>query len=268
MKRLGCGLLFATLAACGGSSSSSPPPAAPEPAPAPVAANATCEGTVAKMLAMSGGDTFSDLPADKAAKWKARFADTMIAGCREDGWPQSVLDCAEAAGDEAAMDACGDDIGAEAQEKMMTRMQPFMQELTADMGVAAPMSEEAEEPAYDAEAAAAWTSGPTSVAACDAYLAVFDGFVACDKIPQQAVDASKNAVATMKEGWAALRRPEGPVEARRAAAEGCAAGMDALQQSMVTLGCAAVTPPPPALIAAPAAEPKAKGKKAKAKMAN
>jgi hypothetical protein len=255
------------LAACGGSSSSSPPPAAPEPASAPVAvaAAATCEGLVAKMMTMSGDEMFGQLPAEKQREWKGKFSDLTITACREDGWPQPVLDCADAAPDKAAMDACGDLLGAAEQEKLMARMQPFMQELMADVGAPPAVSTPPEEPSYDLEAAAAWTSGPTSVAACDGYLAVLDGYQACDKVPPQAIEVTRSAVALMADGWAALRRPDGPVEARRAAAAGCMANVSALQQSMAALDCAPVTPPPPALIAAPAAD--AKAKKAKAKKA-
>jgi hypothetical protein len=265
MKRLGSGVLLAIVAACGGSSQSSSAPAAPEPAPAPVVAGATCEGVVAKMMAMSGDEMFGQVPADKQAKWKGRFSDLMITACREDGWPQAALDCADAAPDEAAFDACGDRIGTAEEEKMRARMQPFMQELTAEVGGEPPVSAQPEEPSYDLEAAAAWTSGPTSVAACDGYLAVVDGYQACDKVPPAAIEATRSAVALMTEAWAALRRPDGPVEARRAAAAGCMASVGALQHSMAALDCAPVTPPPPALIAAPAADVKAKKAKAKVK---
>jgi hypothetical protein len=254
MKRLGSGVLSAILAACGGSSQSSPPPVASEPAPAPVAvaAAATCEGVVARMMAMSGDEMFGQMPAEKQPAWKGKFSDLLITACREDGWPQPVLDCADAAPDKATFEACGDRLGTAEQEKMMARMQPFMQELMADVGAPPAVSTQPEEPSYDLEAAAAWTSGPTSVAACDGYLAVLDGYQACDKVPPQAIEVTRSAVALMAEGWAALRRPDGPVEARRAAAAGCMANVSALQHSMAALDCAK----------------KAKAKKAKAKQAD
>jgi hypothetical protein len=268
MKRLGSSLLFVILAACGGSSP--PPPAAPEPepavAPAPAVATATCETTVDKMMAMMSGDAFDPVPADRRDHWKRRFTEVMTAACREDGWPQPVLDCAGKAETEPALEACAEGLGDVEEEKLQGRIQALITELTAD---AAPPSEPPAPPPSSSSSstaaasdAAVITSGLTSIAACDEYVAVFDAYLACDKVPPQVVEASKQGIDAMKHAWADLRGADVPREARQAASDACRQGTDALKESAAALGCAMALPPapPPAK-----AKPKKTKKGAKAK---
>jgi hypothetical protein len=81
-------------------------------------------------------------------------------------------------------------------------------------------------------------AGDTGVAECDAYLHLIDTYVACDKIPQQAKDAVRQSTQQMKQGWAMLRDPNVPVEAKRAAADACRQAIDAVKQSASAMGCA------------------------------
>src|SRR5262249_22044303 len=90
----------------------------------------------------------------------------------------------------------------------------------------------------------------TSVPECDGYLAAFDEYMSCDKIPQQAKDASCQGVAEMRQGWATLKDPSIPAEARKSAGDACRQATDALAQSAEAMGCplsiAHKAPPPPA----------------------
>jgi hypothetical protein len=92
-------------------------------------------------------------------------------------------------------------------------------------------------PSSPAPAATASASAPTGVAECDQYLSAFDRYMACPKIPQEAKDASKAGVAEMKEGWAMLRDPGVPPEAKKAAADACREAVSALRQSAKAMGC-------------------------------
>ncbi|MCE9572667.1 MAG: DUF5339 domain-containing protein [Deltaproteobacteria bacterium] len=77
----------------------------------------------------------------------------------------------------------------------------------------------------------------TGVAECDRFLDLQDRYFACDKVPQQAKDAMKQAMDQQKQAWAMLRDPNVPEEAKRAAADGCKQGGDALRQSAAAMGC-------------------------------
>jgi hypothetical protein len=192
----------------------------------------SCDATVTKMMGMQGDEMFGQMPKDKQDKWKAKFTELMVAACKEDKWSPEVLKCAFDAKDKKAMDECGDKLGKPEQEKMMKRMEPFMKEMMEDMGMGAGKPPE---PAPGAAPAAA--GEPSGVAECDAYAATFEKYMACDKVPQQAKDASKQGLDAMKQGWATLKDPNVPAESKKAAADACKAGEDALKQSATALGC-------------------------------
>lgn len=258
MKHSGPRLLVLLLAACGGSSP--PPAAAPEPAPPPVAAapQATCEATIARLNDVQGDAMVSRVRADKQASWKATFSDVMVTSCREDGWPQATLDCVAAAPDTKALDGCMKPLDEAMLEKMKARLQPHVEALMADM--------EAEPTPPSDPALAAWTSGPTGIAACDGYLFVVEAFAACaeNKTPETEA-ALNNMVATIKQGWAHLSAPGISVEERQAAADSCQQFSDAVRAQAASARCAIPPAPPPALIAAPKPEPAKKPAKAKRK---
>ena len=85
--------------------------------------------------------------------------------------------------------------------------------------------------------AAPTASADTGVPECDEYLKNFDKYMACDKIPQQAKDASKQGIEQMKQGWAMLKDPNVPAEAKKAAGDACKQAVDALKQSATAMGC-------------------------------
>jgi hypothetical protein len=80
-------------------------------------------------------------------------------------------------------------------------------------------------------------SADTGVPECDDYLKSFDKYMSCDKIPQQAKDASKQGIEQMKQGWAMLKDPNVPPEAKKAAGDACKQAVDALKQSASAMGC-------------------------------
>jgi hypothetical protein len=259
MHRLLASAALAVTVACGGSSAK--PAAAPEPAPVAVAAAPTpatpaftCAQTVAKMMGMQGDDLFGAMAADKRPTWIARFTALLTTSCEEDRWPPEVLSCSAAAKDKHEMDVCGEKVSADAQAKMMKRVEPFMQELMADMGAAAAPT------APTTTIAVA----PTGVAACDRYLATMQRYIACEQVPQQARDASAAAMQTLQASFASLSDKATTDEARRAAADACQQSTDALLQAAQAIGCtlspAATDGVEPAK---PAKQPAKKAKKAK-----
>ncbi len=81
------------------------------------------------------------------------------------------------------------------------------------------------------------TAADTGIAECDAYVAAYDKFNACDKVPAATKDASKTSIDQMKASWSSLKDPKTPEASKKAAADACKAAQDALEQSAKALGC-------------------------------
>jgi hypothetical protein len=88
-----------------------------------------------------------------------------------------------------------------------------------------------------ARAVASTTVASTTVAECDQYLALFERYMTCDKIPDQAKQASRQGIQQMEQAWAMLRDPSIAADAKQAAADACAQAVQALQQSASAMGC-------------------------------
>jgi hypothetical protein len=244
MKRLA---LCALLAACGGSSGS--------PAPsAPLAAAPTCSAVVARLMAAASDEMFEDVDEKVATRWRGRIESAMTVSCTDDRWPPALLACVDAADEDSAVDACNAHVDERVSAAMMARLQPLMSELTAELKAA----DEAEYGGYDegdeggddeiaaaaptaavpdAKAIAALRAERSGATECDQLLASYADFLVCDKVPTQAKAASTEGVEAMRASWAVLRDPNLPADARRQVADSCAAGRDALRQSLQALGC-------------------------------
>jgi len=109
-------------------------------------------------------------------------------------------------------------------------------EETKPAEVPAPAPTPAPEAAKPAEPAAAAAAG-TGIAECDAYLATVEKFAKCDKLPKEAKDAQLQGVEAMKTGWAALKDPNVPAEAKKAATDACKQSDDAMKAASTAAGC-------------------------------
>jgi hypothetical protein len=79
----------------------------------------------------------------------------------------------------------------------------------------------------------------TGVPECDAYLAAVDKYMACEKVPQAARDAQKQATDQMRSGWASWSSlPEDSRKMAQAnAATACATGLSSLKVAASASGC-------------------------------
>lgn len=77
----------------------------------------------------------------------------------------------------------------------------------------------------------------TGVPECDEYARTFDRYLACDKVPQQAKDASKANIEQMRQSWSGLKDPNVAPAAKASAADACKQATAALQSSAKALGC-------------------------------
>ena len=75
----------------------------------------------------------------------------------------------------------------------------------------------------------------TGIEECDAYVAAVKKYVECDKVPDQARDATKKGLEQMQSGWANMDKM--PDEAKKQAGEGCKQAVDALKKGAEALGC-------------------------------
>ena len=111
----------------------------------------------------------------------------------------------------------------------------------ADPAATAPATDMAKpaeaKPAEAPPAAAPAAAGSTGIAECDGYLATAEKFAKCDKLPKEAKDAQTQALEAAKTGWASLKDPNVPAEAKKAAADACKQSDDALKQAWTAAGC-------------------------------
>lgn len=101
-----------------------------------------------------------------------------------------------------------------------------------DKGSAAakPDDKKPEEKKDDKGSAAAPAAGGGDLPAeCNDYKAAMEKLAACDKMPQASKDALKQGYDAMSQGWANVGSL--PPEAKKAMADGCKQGADALMQS-------------------------------------
>jgi hypothetical protein len=66
-------------------------------------------------------------------------------------------------------------------------------------------------------------------AECNDYKAMIEKLASCEKMPQQSRDALKQGYDAMSQGWANVGAM--PAEAKKAMADGCKQGTDALKQA-------------------------------------
>lgn len=77
--------------------------------------------------------------------------------------------------------------------------------------------------------------GKTGIDECDQYVDAVMKYVECDKVPDQAREATKKGLEGMKKGWGDIDNM--PDEAKTAAADSCKTALDALQKGAEAIGC-------------------------------
>jgi hypothetical protein len=79
------------------------------------------------------------------------------------------------------------------------------------------------------------TGGSSGLADCDAYVALMDKYLSCDKVPQATRDGAKTSLDAMKSGWAnAAGLPD---DAKKSTNDACKQAADGLKQAATALGC-------------------------------
>jgi hypothetical protein len=75
----------------------------------------------------------------------------------------------------------------------------------------------------------------TGIPECDTYVALVKSYIECDKVPDQARDATRKGLEQMQEAWASIKDlPPGTI---KVAADGCKTASDALRKGADALGC-------------------------------
>lgn len=93
----------------------------------------------------------------------------------------------------------------------------------------------AEDPAEDAERPTTIETIATGLPACDEYFVLMQRYLACDKIPQETRDASRQGIEAMKQSWGDIANL--PPDVKQQTNDACMAANDALRQGATALGC-------------------------------
>jgi len=92
-------------------------------------------------------------------------------------------------------------------------------------------------PAEEKPAEAAPAAEATGIAECDAWVATAANFSKCDKIDAAAKDGMIKGLEAAKAGWAALKDPAVPADAKKAAADTCKKSEEAMKAAWTAAGC-------------------------------
>jgi len=175
-----------------------------------------------------GGDKMTPemkkMAEDMANQMKPKMKAAMSKSCKDDKWSGDALKCMDDAKTMDEMEKCEAKLTPDQKKNMDKAMNEAMGMGGGghDMGEK-PVEGSAAAPAGSAAAPAAAGDLP---AECNDYKAAIDKLSGCDKMPQQARDALKNAYDQASAGWANL-----PAEAKANLATACKAGADAVTQS-------------------------------------
>jgi hypothetical protein len=164
---------------------------------------------------------------DMAKSMGPKMKAAMTKSCKDDKWSAEALKCIDDAKTEKDFDACESKFTPEQRKNMEKAMSEAM-----GMGGGHDMDKPAGgDMAGSAAAAGGGAAAPAAgggdlPAECNDYKAAIEKLASCDKMPQQARDALKNAYDQASAGWANL-----PAEAKANLATACKVGADAVMQS-------------------------------------
>ena len=159
---------------------------------------------------------------DMANQMKPKMKAAMSKSCKDDKWSGDALKCMDDAKTMDEMEKCE----AKLTPDQKKNMDKAMSEAMGMGGGGHDMDKGVEAPAGGSAAAPAAAGGGDLPAECNDYKAAIEKLASCDKMPQQARDALKNAYDQASAGWANL-----PAEAKANLATACKAGADAVMQS-------------------------------------
>lgn len=176
-----------------------------------------------------GGDKMTPemkkMAEDMANQMKPKMKAAMSKSCKDDKWSADALKCMDDAKTMDEMEKCEAKLTPDQKKNMDKAMNEAMG--MGDMGGhgGGDMAGSAAAPAAGSAAAPAAAAGDLP-AECNDYKAAIEKLSSCDKMPQQARDALKNAYDQASAGWANL-----PAEAKANLATACKAGADAVTTS-------------------------------------
>jgi hypothetical protein len=175
-----------------------------------------------------GGDKMTPemkkMAEDMANQMKPKMKAAMSKSCKDDKWSSDALKCMDDAKTMDEMEKCEAKLTPDQKKNMDKAMNDAMG-MGGGVGGVHDMGDQ--KPVEGAGSAAAPAAGGGDLPAeCTDYKNAIDKLSSCDKMPQQARDALKNAYDQASAGWANL-----PAEAKANLATACKAGADAVMQS-------------------------------------
>jgi hypothetical protein len=190
-------------------------------------------GALGKRLESQMTKEMGDLPAEAKAmaeKQAKPMIAAVVTSCKEDKWTKEAIDCGLTAEDPAT------DCEGKITKEQMAKMEERMMKAMGDLGdMFALPKEDDDKPAGGGEVAGGGGGGASGVPECDDYVAAVEKYLACDKVPQEVRDGTKDALEMMRSGWGDAGAL--PAEAKQAMADGCKQATDAIQQGASAMGC-------------------------------
>jgi hypothetical protein len=173
-----------------------------------------------------GGDKMTPemkkMAEDMANQMKPKMKAAMTKSCTDDKWTGDALKCMDDAKTMDEMEKCEAKLTPDQKKNMDKAMNDAM----GMGGMDKPSGGDMAGSAAPGSGAAPAAGGGDLPAECNDYKAAIEKLASCDKMPQQARDALKNAYDQASAGWANL-----PAEAKANLATACKAGADAVTQS-------------------------------------
>jgi len=145
-----------------------------------------------------------------------KMKSVAVQHCNDDKWDAAVLKCFVDGKVADDIEKCDKGLTKDQKEK-------FDKDLEAAMAAMMPKDGSGAAPA-----GAAGGDGDLP-AECKDYKAAMEKLAACDKLPKESKDALKQGYDAMSQGWAQVGAL--PPEAKKAMADGCKQGADALVQT-------------------------------------
>jgi hypothetical protein len=243
-------LLLVVLAACGGRSeprSPAAPPslsqssaAAPAHTVAPVPVAPTCASTAERMVSLLGDGAPDDLPAERRARWRARYIADVADACNEARWPPAYMTCIRDAASAPAAIACDKLMDEETRARSVASMASMSaDDVTEHIAERSPAGRDDVAPSDLPDEAwlAALRKRRTGVVECDRYLATLADYLACDRVDRQARAALKRGLGSIEPAFERLLDPTVPAEAKRVVTDACTEGHKVFLESAQALGC-------------------------------
>jgi hypothetical protein len=201
-----------------------------------------CKG-VGETMAKALLDGFATSPEQKRAAEPLipELTAALTSSCVEDLWPDAAKQCVMSAKDFQAMGNCDDAFGKDAFDRIGKRLMPVLEKIMAVITGAGPDAAPLPPPPPPlVDAGVAGTQPSTGASmfeqTCSGYVAAMETYLKCDKFPDEARKAARDALDQMKKSFDQMGGGQSP-DVVKSMADACKQGEAAIADAIKALGC-------------------------------